>query len=357
MEPTTIVQLLGGLLLLVLGAEWLVRGAARLAASVGLPPLVIGLTVVAFGTSSPELAVSLRSALAGQADLALGNVVGSNIANVLLILGASALVTPLVVKASLVRLDVPVMILASGVVLALGLDGRVGRVDGVVLTAGVVAYVLFQLVQGRRATAEVRAEFEREFGRRPGRSGWAVALTLAGLVVLAGGSRLMVAGAVSLARALGVSDLVIGLTVVAVATSLPELATSVVAAARGERDIAVGNIVGSNIFNLLAVLGPTAFVATGGVRVSPAALGFNLPVMLAVAVACLPVFASGRVVSRWEGALFLFHYAAYLLYLSLEATGHGALSPLRLAMVWAVLPLTVLVLSVTGVRAWRGRGG
>lgn len=357
MDLLTVVQLLGGLVLLVVGAEWLVRGAVRLAASMGMTPLVVGLTVVAFGTSSPELAVSLRSALAGEADIALGNVVGSNIANVLLILGVSALVTPLVVKVSLIRLDVPVMIVASGVVVGLGLDGRLGRVDGCVLTAGLVGYVLFQLRQGRRETADVRREFEREFGSTQGRRGMALALTLAGLVVLVVGSRFMVTGAVSLARALGVSDLLIGLTVVAVATSLPELATSVMAAAKGERDIAVGNIIGSNIFNLLAVLGSAAVVAAQGVRVSPAALRFDLPVMLAVAVACLPVLASGGVVSRWEGALFLLHYAAYLLYLVLAATESGALAPLRLAMAWVVLPLAALVLSVTGVRSWRGRAG
>jgi cation:H+ antiporter len=216
---------------------------------------------------------------------------------------------------------------------------------------------VFQVLQGRRETADVREEFAREFGTKQGRSGWAVVLTLAGLAVLVAGSRLMVAGAISLARALGVSDLVIGLTVVAVATSLPELATSVVAAAKGERDIAVGNIIGSNIFNLLAVLGLAAFGATEGVRVSPAALRFDLPVMLAVAVACLPVLASGRVVSRWEGALLLFYYAAYLLHLTLEAVDHGALTLLRLAMGWVILPLTVLVLSVKGLQSWRDRTG
>jgi cation:H+ antiporter len=356
-DASTLIRLLAGLALLVLGAEWLVRGASRLAARAGVSPLVIGLTVVAYGTSAPELAVSVGSTFSGQADLALGNVVGSNISNVLLILGASAAVTPLAVAAPLVRLEVPVMICVSALALALGLDGAVGRMDGILLMTGAVAYTLFQVRQSRREGADVREEFAREFGGTATRLGLDVGRVVFGCLLLVMGSRWLVEGAVVVAKALGVSELVIGLTVVAAGTSLPELATSVLAAVRGERDIAVGNVVGSNIFNVLSVLGTTAAIAPQGVAVSPAALRFDLPVMIAVAVACLPIFASGHVIARWEGALFVSYYVAYLLYLGLDATGHDALPLFSMVMVAFALPLTAVTMAVVGLRTWRDRSG
>jgi cation:H+ antiporter len=358
-DASTLIRLVAGLALLVWGAEWLVRGASRLAAGAGVSPLVIGLTVVAYGTSSPELAVSVSSTFSGQADLALGNVVGSNIVNVLLILGASAVVTPLAVAAPLVRLEVPLMIGVSALALLLALDGAVGRLDGVLLMAGAVAYTLFQIRQSRRESAEVRQEFAREFGGIQIHSGRDVGRVVAGCLLLVLGSRWLVGGAVVVAKALGVSELVIGLTIVAAGTSLPELATSVLAAMRGERDIAVGNVVGSNIFNILSVLGTTAAVAPHGVAVSSAALRFDLPVMIAVAVACLPIFASGHVIARWEGVLFLLYFGAYLVYLGLDATGHDALPLFSTVMVAFALPLTAITLAVVGFRAGsrsRGRG-
>ncbi len=347
----TLFWLVAGLGLLVLGADWLVRGASRLAAGAGVSPLIIGLTVVAFGTSAPELAVSVSSALAGKADLALGNVVGSNISNVLLILGVSALVSPLVVAAPLIRQEVPVMIGVSALALLLGIDGMLGRPDGVLLIAGAVAYTLFQVRQSRREADGVRQEFAREFGGGPKRRWLDVGRLLVGCGLLVWGSRWLVEGAVVTAQALGVSELVIGLTVVAAGTSLPELATSVVASLREERDIAVGNVVGSNIFNVLSVLGATAMVSP--VAVSPAALRFDLPVMIAVALACLPIFASGYVIARWEGALFLAYYGAYLLYLGLDAAGHDALPLFSTVMLAFALPLTAITLAVVGWRAWR----
>jgi cation:H+ antiporter len=354
-----LVGLLGGAGLLVLGADWLVRGAARLAAGAGVSPLVIGLTVVAFGTSAPELAVSVSSALSGRADLALGNVVGSNISNVLLILGASAIVTPLAVSARLIRLEVPIMVGVSVVAWALALDGTLARADGALLMAGAVGYGVLQVRQSRREPAAVSQEFAREFGATPTRRGQDVGRVLAGCALLVVGSGLLVEGAVVAARALGVSELVIGLTIVAAGTSLPELATSVLAAARGERDIAVGNVVGSNIFNLLLVLGMSAAVAPQGVTVSPAALSFDLPVMTAVALACLPIFASGHVIAWWEGALFLSYYGAYLLYLGLDASGHDALPLYSTVMAAFVLPLTAITMAVVGLRTWwwAGRRG
>lgn len=351
--------LVGGLILLVVGAEALVRGASRLAAAAGISPLVIGLTVVAFGTSSPELAVSINSALAGQADLALGNVVGSNIFNVLFILGLSAAITPLVVAQQLVRLDVPIMIGVSIATLLLGLDGAISRVEGLLFVAGMVAYTVFMVRASRREKPEVRAEYDQEYTvpAPHGARGLLLAglLAVAGLGLLVAGANLFLDGAVRVARLFGLSELVIGLTIVAAGTSLPEVATSVLAALRGERDIAVGNVVGSNIFNLLAVLGLAASVSPTGVAVPAAALRFDLPVMLAVAVACLPIFAHGSAIFRWEGLLFLGGYLAYTAYLILDATGHDALPAYSGVMEAFVLPLVGVTLAVLGWRAWRER--
>jgi cation:H+ antiporter len=338
-----------GLTFLILGAEALVRGASRLARAWGVPSLVIGLTVVAFGTSAPEMAVSLTSGLAGRADIALGNVIGSNIFNVLFILGVSALIAPLVVSAQLVRLDVPVMIAVSVVAVGMSLDGRISRLDGVILFSGIVGYTAYLAVSTRREkTLEGGTS-----GTIPPRILPNILLVLTGLGILVLGSRWFLDGSVALARHLGVTELVIGLTVVAAGTSLPEVATSVVASMRGERDIAVGNVVGSNIFNVLAVLGMAALVAPRGIVVSPAALYFDLPIMTAVAVACLPVFFTGNVIARWEGALFLGYYVAYALYLVLAATEHASLPLFRIAMLWFVLPLTALTLAAIAVRALR----
>ena len=336
-----------GLALLVAGGEALVRGASRIAVGVGISPLVVGLTVVAYGTSSPEMAVSVGAALGGSAgaNLALGNVVGSNIFNVLVILGLSALVTPLAVSQQLVRIDVPIMIAVSLLLAAFGLDGRVSRLDGLVLVAGAVGYTVFAVVQSRRETRAVQREYEAEFGSAPPRRAldWVVdvALVIAGLALLVAG-----------ARWLGVSELVVALTIVAAGTSLPEVATSLIAAVRGERDIAVGNVVGSNIFNVLAVLGASSVVAPDGIAVAPAALRFDIPVMITVAAACLPIFVTGAGIARWEGALFLGYYGAYLTWLVLDAQGHDAVAPFGAIMLWFVLPLTFLTLAVL---AWRGR--
>jgi cation:H+ antiporter len=356
-----LLQFIAGLLLLIVGAEALVRGASRLAAAFGIPPLIIGLTVVAFGTSSPELAVSLKSALSGQADVAVGNVVGSNIFNVLFILGVSALITPLVVAQQLVRLDVPLMILLSFGVLFLGMDGMLSRVEGAFLFILLFAYISFLIFQGRRESTEVEIEYENEYG--PVRAGnirthlLNTALVIIGLGLLVLGSRWLVEGAVSFAGSLGVSELVIGLTIVAAGTSLPEVVTSIIAAIRGERDIAVGNVVGSNLFNIMAVLGLSGLVAPGGIGVPDAAIGFDIPVMIAVAVACLPIFFTGYIIARWEGAVFLGYYLAYTAYLVLNASAHDALPLFSGIMLWFVLPLTVLTLSVVAARAYRGRPG
>lgn len=347
--------MLGGLVILTLGAEWLVRGASRLAALAGISPLVIGLTVVAYGTSSPELAVSLKSALGGQPDVALGNAVGSNIFNVLFILGACALIQPLRVHSKLVKLDVPLMIGVSLLLLGLAYDGQLSRLDGVLLLGGAITYTAFTIITGRREGKDVQHEFEaltpasgksKVWGAV--RSALLVALGLAFLVL---GSRFFVDGAVAFARQLGISELVIGLTIVAAGTSLPEVATSIVAAIRGERDIAIGNVVGSNIFNILAVLGAASIAAP--IAAASHAVGVDIPVMCGVAIACLPIFFIGLEIRRWEGGLFLLHYIAYTAYIIMRSSDHHLLPAYRQVMLLFVVPLTALTLALLAMYEWR----
>jgi len=309
-----ILLLVAGLVLLVVGAEALVRGSAALARRLGVGPLVVGLTIVAFGTSAPELVVSTRAALAGAGDIALGNVVGSNIANILLILGVAALIRPIRIQTQLVRIDIPIMIAVS-LALFLVLDnGRVSRVEGVVLLAGIAAYTALSILLARRERdPAVRRLIEEGLPAWPRRLFEQVLAIAAGLVLLVFGADLFVRGAVRMAAALGVSEALIGLTVVAVGTSLPELATSIVAAAKGEGDIAVGNAVGSNLFNLLAILGTAATVrplqATGVGRA-------DLLAMAAAALVLLPLARSGLRLQRWEAALLLAGYVAYVIFRS-----------------------------------------
>jgi len=321
-----------GVVALTIGAEWLVRGASQLAVGIGISPLVVGLTVVAFGTSAPELVVSIGAVLKGQGDVAVGNVVGSNICNVLLILGLTAVVAALPVSKQLLRFDLPLLIFVSGLVWVFCLDQNLSRRDGALLFAGVLAYTAWSVIASRwktkrdakaaAAAAVANGEDPTEGVAKP-MTLLAIALNLlllgVGLTLLTYGANWFIDSAIIIARGLGVSELVIGLTLVAVGTSLPEIATSVVAAFRGERDIAVGNVIGSNLFNLLSVLGLTAVVSTGGLNISADVLGRDLPVMFFVTLLCVPVFWSGRTVSRLEGGLFLLGYMTYLLYLAYQA--------------------------------------
>lgn len=310
-----IVWFVAGLILLVVGAESLVRGAARIARYFGIPSLIIGLTVVAFGTSAPEFAVSLKSAVDGQANIALGNVIGSNIFNILLILGFSAVICPLVVSKQLIRLDVPLMIAVSALVLLLSWDLQLTRLEGAFLFGGLLVYTGLLIRLGRQDKSDAAvAEVLSERDKKPSLIGYVILIVI-GLVLLVFGSRLLVTSAVAFAQMLGVSDLVIGLTIVAAGTSLPELVTSVVASLRGERDLAVGNVVGSNLFNLLGVLGLAAIVSPLPIAISPAVLSFDMPLMIAVAFVCLPVFFTGEVISRWEGVFFVGCYVGYTAYL------------------------------------------
>lgn len=363
MEVMHYLQLLGGLVLLLAGAEGLVRGSSRLAAYFGLSPLVIGLTVVALGTSSPEIAVSVAAAASGKGDVALGNVIGSNMANILLILGVSAIIIPLAVVKRLVRIDLPILIGATVIVMLMSIDGHLGRIDGALLTAALIGYIAFQFKAFKfnrphagqsDATQRRKEQHTQEESGRNFHLALNILLVGAGLTIMVFGSRWLVEGASAAARTLGLSELIIGITIIAIGTSLPEVATSVLAALKGEREIAVGNIVGSNVFNTLGVLGLGSLAATGlGIEIHQNVLHFDFPIMLAITVACVPIFFSRYQISRSEGAMFIGYYAAYLLHIFLKATNHAATSTFELVMLWGVIPLTVLTLVFV---TWRNYG-
>jgi cation:H+ antiporter len=302
----------GGLLLLYLGAESLVRGGASLALKLGIAPLVVGLTVVAFGTSAPEMVVSVSAGVSGKSEIALGNVVGSNICNIGLILGLSAMLRPMKVQQQLVRFDVPIMIGTSLALIALLIDGHLSRIDGVLLAAALGVY-LWVLIAGARREQDVVSEAITEtieISTLP--LPRAILSVIGGLALLILGGKLFVDGAVALAETMGISERVIGLTVVAVGTSLPELATSMVAAWKKESDLSIGNVVGSNIFNVLAILGITAAVRP----VSGAGFDqLDFGVMLAFAILLLPLARTGFSLTRLEGALMLAGYVGYTSYL------------------------------------------
>jgi len=362
MSAATPIMFVLGLIGLVGGAEVLVRGGVAIARRTGLSPVVIGLTVVSFGTSAPELAVSIGAAARGEADLAVGNVIGSNVANILLVLGIAAVVGGgLTVARRLTRIDVPIMIAASVLCLLLALDGRLGRLDGAVLFGGLVLYLVWMIRGARRgdgspATDDLIAGIDAEITvAKPLIID--LGLLLGGLALLTVGASLLVSAATDVAVRFGISQLVIGLTVVAIGTSLPEIATSAIAAFRGERELAVGNAIGSNIFNLLAVLGIASIVSPQPLRVLEGALTIDLPIMIATAVACLPLFTTGFELSRWEGAVFIAYYVAYVVWLIFDVTDHALRDDFATAMVWFVAPLTVLTVAVITIRDWRRRSG
>lgn len=334
-----------GLALLIAGGEALVRGAGTLASRAGISPLVIGLVVVSGATSAPELAVTVGAVLDGEPDLAVGNVVGSNIVNILLILGLSAIISPLVIKRQLVRFDMPVMVGISVMFLVVSLDGRISVLDGVLLFGALVIHTVISILMGRKEVLAPDAKPDNmPLNSKPVSLWLAILLLIVGIGLLVLGAQALVTGAVSIATALGVSSLVIGLTVVAIGTSLPELATSLIAIRRGETDMAVGNVVGSNIFNIGMVIGLPAIFFGEGIPVAPAAIAIDLPLMLAAAIALVPLAFTGFIVARWEGALFVVLYLAYTLYLVLDSTGHDAAVGFTTIMLWFVLPLVAMTL-------------
>jgi cation:H+ antiporter len=369
-------RILLGLVLLVAGGELLVRGASGLATRIGMSSLVVGLTVVAFATSAPELAVTLGAVMGGEPGLAVGNVVGSNIANVLMILGSSAIILPLLVKVQLVRIDIPFMAALSILFLLLAIDGGFSRVDGLILLVLLVLYIAVAIVLSRRdghvddlrgpgasiATAsagrvghtakksgDTMTDAVEDVEARGGSTGRDLVLVLIGVALLVVGANILVKGATGIATAFGVSDLIVGLTVVAIGTSLPELATSIVAVRRGQRDLAVGNVVGSNIFNIGAVAGLAAMISPTGLPVPESALALDIPLMIAASVVLLPLAFTGSVIARWEGGLLVALYVSYLLYTVLAAAERPILQGFTTVMLWFITPLVVLTVISTVV--------
>lgn len=321
MSWQVILLLIAGLGFLVVGGEFLVRGASNLASALGVAPIVIGLTVVAFGTSAPELAVSLQAAFKGNADISISNVVGSNIFNILFILGISAMISPLVIHSQMIIREVPFMIACSFLVYFFSLNGVIGNLEGLILFLVLVAYTTWLVIEAKKhkkENLELEKESEVEYGadKTKEKSLWvSVGLVVGGLGIVMLGADWLVSGAVSLAQSLGVSDSVIGLTIVAAGTSLPEVVASVMATLKGERDIAVGNVVGSNIYNLLAILGISGAIVPSGLSVNPSMLNFDYLVMIAAAFVCWPFFKTGSQLSRIEGVIFFVSYIAYTSYL------------------------------------------
>jgi len=359
LSPLTPIFIIIGFVALVGGAELLIRGSSRLALTVGISPLVVGLTVVAFGTSAPEAAVSLWSTITGQSGIAVGNIIGSNIFNILFVIGLAALVVPLLVNQQLIRIDVPLMIGASVILFLMSLDGKIGRIDGAILFAGIIFYTVWAIRKSRRESKDVDAEYVAEFGQTKSelkRSSTPIDLAtiVVGMIFLVVGSRSLVVGAVDIAKFLGVSELIIGLTIISIGTSLPEVMTSVLASFRNERDIAVGNAIGSNMFNIMAVFGLTGLVAPNGIIVPSNALRLDMPVMIVVAIACLPIFFSGHIISRWEGALFFGYYLVYIAYLVLATLDVPGLFYFSTVFIVFILPLTVVTLTVSAWREWKG---
>ncbi|MEH0665632.1 calcium/sodium antiporter [Vibrio scophthalmi] len=344
-----------GLMLLIAGADGLVKGAARLAAKVGIPSLVIGLTVVAFGTSAPELAVSINSAVSNKTELATANVVGSNIFNVLFILGLAAVITPLTISKQLIRQDVPIMVGLSALVFYMATDGRLSLLDCGILVALLVVYTAFLFVQGKRSETEAAEASDDDVasltqGHQPV---WQSALWLVvGLILLIAGANLLVSSAVNIARAFGVSEAMIGLTILAIGTSLPEVVTSIVASFKGQRDIAVGNVVGSNTFNLLAVLGISGLFSGEGLVGNQQLVSQDFPIMLGVALLCLPLMLTGAIVSRLEGGLFFGLYFLYSAFLIGDVSDAGWLPTLSMVTWNVVFPIVLSIIVISLLKDW-----
>jgi cation:H+ antiporter len=356
----TLIMLFLGFGALISGAELLVRGASRLAAVFNVSPLIIGLTIVSMGTSSPELAVTINATLSNYPDLAIGNIVGSNIFNILFILGLSSLMTPMVVAQQLVWLDVPIMIATHFLFLTMSASGLIDRFDGLVLLACFISYTAFIIYKSRNEPPEVKDEYRIAFSVSLNGGKFLIiikylAYIVIGIFLCILGARWLGDSAVMLARTLGVSELVIGLTIVAAGTSMPEAATSIVAAIRGQRDIAIGNIVGSNIFNILGLIGVAGVIAPEGIVIPTSVLHFDLPVAIAASIACMPIFFFGHKITRWEGALFFGYYLAYTSYLVLDARQHDALPVFSMVMLWFVIPLTIVTMVIVYYRTRRRR--
>ena len=319
MHLVAITSFLAGLVVVIVGAELIVRGGSRVGALLGVSPMILGLTVVAVGTSTPEMAVGLTAAAEGNGGLAVGNIAGTNIVNILFILGLSAWIKPLPLQLLSLKLDLPVMVISAGALLWMAWDGQLSRPEGAQMVGAAVAYTIAMVYMSQRESLPIQQEFSREYSasnllpRVATLQGTVSVLMLAaGIVVVVVGAELLVTGAVDMARSLGVSDAVVGLTIVAIGTSAPELATTIMATLKNERDIAIGNLIGSSTYNILFILGVTCLATPSGVPVDAPLLHVDLPLAALVALLCVPIFVTDRRISRTEGALFVTAYVVYL---------------------------------------------
>ena len=345
----TILLFTAGLMALIGGAELFLKAVDHFGLKWGISPLIMGLTVVALATGAPELAISIKAATSGNADLVLGNIIGSNIANILLILGISSLISTLRTTKNVVRIDVPIVIAVSIVLFYLAIDGTLTKLDGVVLIAGFLVYSIFTYYQIRKSRiVEDRDqifEYEKSLEELDKGTKFHIkngGILLLGLVFIVLGSNWMVESAVTIATLLGISELVIGLTIVSIGTSLPEVATSMAAARKGNADVAVANVLGSNLYNVLLTLGLTLIIAPNVLEVSEAAISLDLPFMVIVSMICIPIFMAGYKITRLDGAIFLFYYTSYLTYLVLDAVGSPLKSHLEEVKIWVTIPATLL---------------
>ncbi|HCF63091.1 MAG TPA: calcium/sodium antiporter [Ferruginibacter sp.] len=319
MEWHPLVIFIGGLIIILLGAEFVLRSSSRIAAMMGIRPIIIGLTVVSIGTSMPELAVGITAVSEGYGSLAVGNIAGTNMLNILFILGLSAALKPLPLHQLSIRLDVPVMIGAAVILFLMALDGMISRIEGIFLFLAAIVYVVVLIRMSKKESVSLKKEYEEEYStkallKKPGTlaiTGNSV-LLIVGIGLSVFGANLLVDGSVDIALSLGVSEALIGLTIVAIGTSAPELATTIMATIKNDRDVAIGNLIGSSISNILVILGLTTIASPHGVDVSKDILWLDLPLAAAVAIACYPVFRSNKMVSRTEGIVFVSLYLVYL---------------------------------------------
>ena len=345
----TIVLFIAGLAALIFGAELFLKAVDHFGLKWGVSPLIMGLTVVAFATGAPELAISLKAAMNGSADLVLGNIVGSNIANILLILGITAVIAPINITARIVRIDLPIVIAASMSLYFLARDGELSMFDGIILLLELSAYSFYTFLHIKKTRNQGAEEGEIfEYDEDPedlAKGSWFyfknIGLLVIGLALIVFGSDWMVNSAVEIATVLGMSELVIGLTIVSIGTSLPEVATSLSAARKGKADIAVANVLGSNLYNIMLTLGLTLVIAPNVLDVSPQAIVLDLPFMVAVSLSCIPIFVAGFNITRSDGLIFLFYYATYLAYLVLLALNNSMTNRIEQAMLYVVLPITL----------------
>lgn len=341
------ITFIAGLAALIGGAELFLKGVDHFGIKWRVSPLIMGLTVVAFATGAPELAVSIQAATSGNTDLVLGNIIGSNIANILLILGISAMIKPLAVKLRVVQIDVPIVIAASVLLFIIAFDGELTKLDGVWLLLGLVAYSIFTFFQIKKERRENVHETDMEEEESKLLTGWKfyaknIGFLIIGMGLIIQGSDWMVQSAVEIATILGLSELVIGLTIVSIGTSLPEVATSIATIRKGNADMAVANVMGSNLYNILLTLGLTVVIAPNILTVSPAALALNLPFMVAVSIACIPIFIAGFDITKLDGFIFLFYYGSYLTYLILEAFGSPFMPTIQMSFLYAIIPATII---------------